>query len=290
MTSTEIISTTTVDQYKELVRRTAQQVITGQGYGDYTVFNPVLARLGVEPFPNFQAKVAVRIAKEATFPVSSSVTDRAAALEFAQANARDYIDFYELRREAELDSIEIVQLGADEAADPDAGTEDLTVYQRLVRREAIRLAAANDWCDSGLNGVLEQLGLPPKQTFRVPVDVMVRQRVSVAITDAETLEEARERVAAGEHVAEVQQAAGAGPGSRVRYVEHALPEPGVYVFGDPDPTGYGERGNSTSRATREGRCGVSSPSGYVCTWESADHAGDHVAASYNEILAVWPKA
>lgn len=290
MTSTETTTeTTTVDQYKELVRRTAQGVITNRGYGDHAVFNPILARLGVELFPNYQAKVTVSLQKEATFSVGS-ITDRDAAVEFAKANARDYIDFYELRREAEIGDIELVQVGADEPADPDAGTEDLTVYKRLVRREAIRLATEHDWCDSGLNGVLQELGLPEKQVFRVPVDVMVRQRVSVAISDAESLEDARERIAAGGHVTEVQQAVGATPGSRVRYVKHDMPEAGVYVYGDPDPTAYGERGNSSSRAMREERCGANSPQGYVCTWESADHEGDHVAGAYNEVIAVWPKA
>lgn len=58
-------------------------------------------------------------------------------------------------------------------------------FQKLVRDTAIRVAEEQSWCDQGLNEVLEELGLEPKnKTYRVTVRVFAYQDVETEISAA----------------------------------------------------------------------------------------------------------
>jgi hypothetical protein len=59
-------------------------------------------------------------------------------------------------------------------------------FRDQVRDVAIRVAEDEGWCDSGLNEVLRELGLPPKTTtWRVPVVARAEQVVYVEVEAAD---------------------------------------------------------------------------------------------------------
>jgi hypothetical protein len=59
-------------------------------------------------------------------------------------------------------------------------------FREQVRDVAIRVAEDEGWCDSGLNEVLRELGLPPKTTtWRVPVVARAEQVVYVEVEAAD---------------------------------------------------------------------------------------------------------
>lgn len=70
-------------------------------------------------------------------------------------------------------------------------------FRVKVRDVAIRVARQQDWCDEGLNDVLEELGLPRKtQAYDVEVDVefTLRKTITVRVDEATDGDSAREQV------------------------------------------------------------------------------------------------
>ncbi len=190
-------------------------------------------------------------------------------------------------KQAELDEARarIAELEAESETDSVADTA-LDEYKKLVRRVAIRVAKEQSWCDDGLNKVLEELFLPKKQTFRVPVEVTAKRRVSVLIDDAVTQEEADARVREGW---DGQRLTREQLGGGFTYLEHEVLEPGA---SDPDvpligtPTGQlsGEWYSPNSYRWCGNRDGGN---GYTCS-RPRDHAGStHVASTSYEVVDIW---
>lgn len=74
-------------------------------------------------------------------------------------------------------------------------TRTLEDFEEQVRSVAIRVAQETGWCDSGLNDVLRELGLPEKKSFRIPVRI-AGAVVRVRVDDAQSEDEAREMLRA----------------------------------------------------------------------------------------------
>jgi hypothetical protein len=73
--------------------------------------------------------------------------------------------------------------------DDRADTDDLDEYKAFVREVAIDMGTAQGWCDDGVNGVLEELGLDRKtRKYRVRVRVEAYQYVDVEV-EAENADE-----------------------------------------------------------------------------------------------------
>lgn len=71
---------------------------------------------------------------------------------------------------------------------------ELDAFKAQVREVAIRVADEQDWCNPGLNAVLDELGLPKKVTrFKVPVTVTASQQVWVEV-DADDEDDALDQV------------------------------------------------------------------------------------------------
>lgn len=76
-------------------------------------------------------------------------------------------------------------------------------FKDEVRTVAIRVASEQSWCTPGLNGVLKELGLPPKETT-YDVEVTVRGVTTITIqVEAEDEDEARRKVEDGDHDADL---------------------------------------------------------------------------------------
>lgn len=74
----------------------------------------------------------------------------------------------------------------------------LDTFRAEVRTVAIRVAEEQGWCDEGLNDVLAELGMEPKETeWEVEVEVTARQTVTVRVT-AKDEAEAQEKIVDGE--------------------------------------------------------------------------------------------
>ncbi len=75
---------------------------------------------------------------------------------------------------------------------------ELLSFRDQVREVAIRVAGENGWCDSGLNEVLDELGLDPKtSTWLVEVEVTARQTRTVSV-EAVSEEAAQDQVVQNE--------------------------------------------------------------------------------------------
>jgi hypothetical protein len=67
-------------------------------------------------------------------------------------------------------------------------TEQLAAFKDRVRQEALDVASRMGWCDDGLNGTLENLGLPLKDKPKWKAVVMVRVEVTGIEMDEEPSE------------------------------------------------------------------------------------------------------
>lgn len=167
----------------------------------------------------------------------------------------------------------------------------LEAYKAKVRALAIRVAAEQGWCDSGLNSALEELGLPPKREFMVPVEfTLTRVRSTHVLVDAQTEAEAYERVRTDPSLVQAY----APFGGEITDVK--IPDPpkmpeagsGVPVPGDPCP----EEGEYYARSVAPGgpnQCRVTDErAGVYCT-RPLEHTPDwHVAAGANAgVLSTW---
>lgn len=174
-------------------------------------------------------------------------------------------------------------------------TETDVTFEQKVRTEAIKFAREHGYCDSAVNEFLQRIGLPPKQTFKIPVRVPgliepVRLRVDDANSDAEARDMLR-----------------SDPERTLRTLSRKLhfkvgefevpdappaPPAGVPAPGQPCP----EEGEWYAVSTQSGgpnQCRVRDAEGenpeLYCTRPVAHTADWHVAAGKNAgVLATWP--
>jgi hypothetical protein len=75
---------------------------------------------------------------------------------------------------------------------------EFDAFRKKVREVALKVQGDQGWCDDGFNEAMQELGLPEKKTFRIPVRIHTVakpvERViarTIVVRDAETEEEAR---------------------------------------------------------------------------------------------------
>jgi hypothetical protein len=265
---------TDLTTYRSRVRETARRIET-DGYWDHTQMNAVLVRLGLEPYTKFRAVFTATGTNESGRELSSGTAEGAEMeIERLRASGLDgFVGAYSWK----IASIEVklVNLAEeiDAEADPDAGTDDLAVYKKLVRRVALQQARERDWCESGTNRYLEHLGLPPQVPVFVPVAVTTTTVQRVRVYEAEDYADAQRLVAAGDADVAVQVTVG----RHVKLEGYALVDLETIKVDDADPTdSYG--GNPCGAWDENHR--------YHCTRESG-HTGQHIAGNSARVLGVW---
>lgn len=160
----------------------------------------------------------------------------------------------------------------------EAATAPQTIeeYQAQVRAEALRVAKEMSWCDDGLNKTLRNLGLPEKQTYRIPLEIVEKRIVYVNVMDAATEEEARAKVTAEEYL----KANVALYGVMQSAVVAETKSPDEQVKGDMDTT-YARRRQCEDYDRTTG-------SGMYCTRERGHDGTQHIAGNGETVHAVWP--
>lgn len=165
--------------------------------------------------------------------------------------------------------------------------EELEAYKRQVRAEAIRVAAQQGWCDTGLNETLTTLDLPPKREYTVPVALTVTYIYPTVINDADSYEDAVEKVRTRVAESDAQQYVENVLGSQYKAVSVGvaeIPDPDNAVMGDADPT-------QRELAEADGNtCGEYSPRGRYCM-RAYNHGGtQHLRVHNSRVTEVWPVA
>lgn len=291
VTSTET-ATSELAAFKETVRSTAEEYLKA-GYGNREAWNRMLVHVGLQPMSAQQIVVKATVSAPVVKPVE--VPEGFTPEQWVNRNggAKGLLTVHDLQphfndAEAEYEVVETTPGTEGVEPKPDASTEDLARYKRLVRREGIELQHEFDWCESGTSDVFERVGLPRIGEVQVLVDVTTVQRIRLT-TSAMDEEEAAELLAAGELNGLVR-----GSINRNQRLVSIVPaDMSRHFVGDVDPTGYGSRANRASTVRDLECCAAHDPqSGYYCTWSLTDgaHEGDHIAAGYGEVYAVWPQA
>lgn len=151
----------------------------------------------------------------------------------------------------------------------------LDSYKAEVRKEAIRVAARQNWCDDGLNETLRNLGLPEKKTYRIPVTLTETRTVFLSIRDAESEDDAKAKATTPDFVRDNISLYGA----LLTAVVPEAKDPDEQVKGDLDTT-----------YVRRRQCENYGTSGYYCTRESEHGGKQHIAGNGEVVTDVWPVA
>lgn len=272
---------TDLTAYKARVRATAQR-IGNDGYWSTEQMNKVLVRLGVEPYSKFVAVVTATGTNESPRDLGSGTREGAQQeVDRIKDRAADYVSSYNWKADPDSVTVELRDLAEaiDAEADPDASTEDIAVYRKLVRRIALAEARARDWCESGVNRYLEHLGLPLKGQVYVPVTVTVQQIHRVKFDEAEDYADALRLIEEGKAGDAVKRALGSGINVEdVKPLDLEAVKPR-----DPDPC------NSYGDHSRQCRVRDEKGAGYYCTRDKGHPVGtQHIAGDGSRVLAVWP--
>lgn len=171
---------------------------------------------------------------------------------------------------------------------------ELIAYKKQVRDEAIRVAAQQSWCDTGLNETLRNLALPEKRNYDIPIRVQVEVIRNVTVTGAESEEDARSKVfGQGDGQQWVREQYGSG----YRYLAHEVPEPVTpdeAKVGDVDPTRAERLAARQSDTTNPGgvtrrTCEKTTDDfNYYCNRPAGHPPTQHVAVTDYVVVAVWP--
>lgn len=160
----------------------------------------VLAQLGITPPPQLEIRVPVAATGVRKYPVREGQEPDALITALKRMEGGVHWDYVLTGDKTfEVGEYEVVDVTAKLAdtitVHPDASTDDVATYKRLVRKVAIAEARDLGWCDSGLNEYLGYLGLPEKTPQVVPVTVMVERTVMVTVDDADDRDAARAALA-----------------------------------------------------------------------------------------------
>lgn len=185
---------------------------------------------------------------------------------------------------------------AEQPVDWQAKYEEL---RRTTRAEAIRVAREQRWCDDGLNQTLRNLGLAEKREYDVPVTVTISREAVITVTDAESMEDARAKVAAGEFNdgTSVEGWVQGYLGSGNHLVSWEVPEvkpPSEVEVGDLDPTMEEQNAfhamvgdaRYTARTCGDGHNFPDGTYGY-CTRPRNHDLDQHVAGNGSRVIGVW---
>jgi hypothetical protein len=188
---------TPLDTWKRQVRDLAHTIVTSRGYGNFAVWNDTMVRLGLEPFTEKRVRVVAPIQR--VVADLGSRYDEDSAREWLSARRTNLAGY--LRPENDEIGEPTVEVTEDTPREDDsvekdyrADTDDLDEYKAFVREVAIEMGTAQGWCDDGVNGVLEELGLDRKtRKYRVRVRVEAYQYVDVEV-EAENADAAESEV------------------------------------------------------------------------------------------------
>jgi hypothetical protein len=293
MTSTET-KAAEIAEFRANVQAKAEEYLNA-GYGNVESWNRMLVTVGLTPIVRKHIRVKTEVP---AVPVEHTVVVPAGynADEFItrQGGVKNLLDAYGPWAK-QWASVEPTFEVVDEAPgidgvekDANADTDDLDVYKRLVRREAIKLQREFSWCNGGTSDVLEQVGLPRIEDIYAYADIVVRKRIKVFAPEAYDQAEADQLLAEGK----LDDSVKANLTARDKLISYGPADLGDLQYGDPDPTGWGDQGNNRARAERNGRCAhpvVVNGTTYGCTYGDKDHEGVHVAGSYNEVIGTAPR-
>jgi hypothetical protein len=272
-----------MDAYKRDVRRRALMAKRSQGWNPESL-NRTLRTLGLEPTGAAKVQVEV-VAKGTWWREVASTGDAEATAVIAKDMNNDILISGNVQWEVvERSDPRTMVIGEDVEPDPVAMGTDLVAYKKLVRRVGLLVAAEQGWCDSGVNEYLQALGLPPKQTYRVPVDAVVAQRLTVPVVDAESYEEAVELVRGltAEEAEKRLHDGGVGVGLSIKST--AVIDQSELRVGDPE---FDRAQTQYCVSTHGGR--LYNPEGTaMCTREN-NHVGDHHAGNGSVITHIWPR-
>jgi hypothetical protein len=183
--------------FRTRVRELAQTICRSRGYGTWPVWNDTMVRLGLEPFTVREVRVVAPVSR--VVRNFGNATTEEEAREWLNGR-RHMLSSYLSPLDDELGepTVEVEETtpreDEDVEADPDADTDDLDTYKALVRGVAIDMATNQSWCDDGLNGVLDELGLGRKgQLYDVEVRVVAAQTVTLKVR-ANSEDEARSQI------------------------------------------------------------------------------------------------
>lgn len=259
-----------------------------QGYANREAWNRFLVRVGLEPFTARRVTAKVTLTHTKGFDVPEAYRDDVQGwIRQVQENsggARGWFSYYdfdgvlgEAEPEVAVDEEYVPGVEGVEP-DPDAATDDLRTYKRLLRREGLKLRKEFEWCEGGTSDAFERVGLARLGTIRVPVEVTTRRVVMVSVDDAEDEEEAREVV-----VNDPERVKGYV--GTVEVVGVSAPTPGApFVGGNLAVIGEQAREYPDNCRSRH--------DGWTCSRERehADQYG-HIAAYHDgEIGHMWPVA
>lgn len=271
-----------VEAYKVRVRERALAARDHMSW-DTESLNKTLTTLGVTPYE--EVTVALPLKGTNTYTITPSrrsgetaeqLVERVKAMSDADILSGTAYHTWVIERGEPV----VTNVGTDGEADPDASTTDLATYKRLVRRVAIAVGKERSWCDDGVNEYLRALDLPEKVRHGVPVEVTTTSRVIVYVDDAESAEEARKRVEAGE-ATQVEEAVASQFSRAATLVGHKVANLEDTKVGDMDVT--------VPHPTRSTRCGAYDPSrSWLCT-RPAGHEGQHIAGDAYRVVAVFPQ-
>lgn len=171
-----------VDRYKQRVRTLAEEICRSRGYGDWAVWNETMQQLGIEQFTERKVRLVVPVTQDQVAYELGDVTEEYAQtwLEARRHRLADYVRVGQDALGEPQIEVEAQVPGDHIAADWRADTEDLDTYRELVREVAIELGRQQSWCDDGVNGVLDELGLDHiirERDYTVRVDLIARQTV-----------------------------------------------------------------------------------------------------------------
>lgn len=283
------------EAFRRLVRSRAIMARDSMGW-PAAEMNETLVTLGLEPIEAWVVSVDLTATQTYTREIGTGRRTRITSREEAVKQVVDMDDAtlvesvpYTAWKITERTEPRVVVPGVEGVEpDPAAVGDDLTAYKRLVRRIGIQVAKKRGWCDSGTNEYLVALGLPSIQTFQVPVDVEVRQRILVPVREAESLEEARALLAAGGEPATVQEYIQANVSRAATVVGHQVPEPP-----NPDDMSVGDVDGTLAATSTDGYrhwCRTRNPgvNGYECSLPTGHDGHQHVAGNGTRVVSVWP--
>lgn len=204
-TITEVDATTELAQLRTNVRAAAAEYLR-IGYGTREGWNAFLVRVGLTPMATRRVKAAITLTLSKGFDVPAGQDPQEWIDSVSQGSgARGWFSYYEFDTPLSEADANAYSVSLDEEVtpgvegvepDPDASTDDLRTYKRLIRREGLKLRNEFGWCEGGTSDAFEKIGLARIGRVRVPMEVVTRRQVLVDVDDAEDQEDAVEIVTA----------------------------------------------------------------------------------------------
>lgn len=210
MTTTEATATTDLDTFRTLVRAKAEEYLNA-GYGNVESWNRMLVTCGLDPI--LRTTIRVKASMPVDFGADVTVPPGRTAEQWIerQGGLKSIVDWYGAAATAwqsttpEYEVVDGAPGVEGVEPDPNASTEDLRTYKRLVRREGIKLQREHDWCTSGTNAVFGEVGIGSTYGVTRRATITVTRRIDVHVREAADEQDLADMLAAGE--VDLEQAA-----------------------------------------------------------------------------------